>query len=319
MERINLYINSKNRNVDDKINSLKINLPLGFISCSPDEYFILNVNSFYTFATWYNCNASNNKGKLISRTVDGSIYQTLDFELPIGNPNVMQIEKALTFALLGFIKMSYNSISNVFEFARDQDLSSVHHKIFLYPVSCGQFLGLKNNVEIEITTFGIESEYKINVITLKAINIKVSGDIDLVNGTLDNFNSYSFQHNDIIFNYVIDTKFYNCLRYNNSDASNNFNYVLSSNNSGQINNFTLSILDQDLKPVEDMEDYVLHLQFIKTKKQTPEMILYKLLENVKDIFLMIGNYLYPSKANNILEPNVYMQPGKLFSKYKNPV
>ena len=231
----------------------------------------------------------------------------------------MQIERALTFALVGFVKMAYNSIGNVFEFARDQSLSSVHHKIYLLPISCGQFLGLKNNVEVEITTFGIESEYKINVITLKEINVRVSGDIDLVNGTLDNFTSSTFQRNDIIFSYVIDTKFYNCLRYSNSDASNNFNYVLSNNNSGQINNFTLSILDQDLNPVEDMEDYVLHLQFIKTKKQTPEMILYKLLEYVKDIFLMIGNYLYPSKTNNILETTVYVQPEKLFSKYKNPV
>ncbi len=46
MEKINLYISSKNRNVEDKINSLKINLPLGFISCGQDEYFILNVISF---------------------------------------------------------------------------------------------------------------------------------------------------------------------------------------------------------------------------------------------------------------------------------
>ena len=34
---------------------------------------------------------------------------------------------------------------------------------------------------------------------------------------------------------------------------------------------------------------------------------------------MIGNYLYPSKTNNILETTVYVQPEKLFSKYKNPV
>ena len=79
-------------------------LPSGFICCKADEYFVLNVNSFHTYATWYNCNASNNKGKLISKSVNGSIYQTLDFELPIGNPNVMQIERALTFALVGFIK-----------------------------------------------------------------------------------------------------------------------------------------------------------------------------------------------------------------------
>ena len=250
MERINLYINSKNRNVDEKINSLKINLPSGYITCKNDEYFVLNVNSFHTVATWYNCNESNNGGRLISKLIDGSVYQTLNFELPVGNPNVLQIDKSISFSLLGFIKISYDSVSNKFIFYRDEDLSVLHHKIYLKPITCGQFLGFDNNVEVDITPFGVMSDNKINVISLKAINIKVSGDIDLVNGTLDNFSSSSFTHNTIIFNYVIDTKFYNCLGYNNIDTSNN--YVLSNNNLGQINSFTLDILDQDLQPIEDI-------------------------------------------------------------------
>jgi hypothetical protein len=317
MERINLYINSKSRNSQDKINSLKITLPSGYITCNHDEYFVLNVNSFHTVATWYNCNQSNNKGKLISKSLDGSIYQTLNFELPIGNPNVLQIDKALSFSLLGFVKISYDSVKNKFIFYRDESLGYVHHRIYLSPTTCGQFLGFENNVEVEITTYGAISENKVNVITVKAINIKVSGDIDLVNGTLDNFSSSGFTHNNIIFNYVIDTKFYNCLGYNNNDTSNN--YVLSNNNLGQINNFTIDILDQDLRHIEDMEDFILHLQFIKTKKQTPEMLLFRLLEYVKDIFLMIGNFLYPSKTNEILEQPLYTMPQKYFTKYKNPI
>jgi hypothetical protein len=317
MERINLYIDSKNRNIDEKINSLKINLPSGYITCKNDEYFVLNVNSFHTVATWYNCTPSNNKGKLISKSIDGSIYQTLNFELPVGNPNVLQIDKALSFALLGFVKVSYDNIKNKFVFYRDESLGYVHHRIYLSPTTCGQFLGFENDVEVEVTSYGIMLENKINVISVKAINIKVSGDIGLVNGTLDNFSSSSFIHNNIIFNYVIDTKFYNCLGYNNSDTSNN--YVLSNNNLGQINNFTLDILDQDLNHIEDMEDYILHLQFIKTKKETPEIILFKMLEYLKDIFLMIGNFLYPSKTNNITETTVYTMTPKYFSKYKNPI
>jgi len=119
MERINLYINSKSRNSEDKINSLKINLLSGYIICQHDEYFLLNVNSFHTVATWYNCNSSNNKGKLISKSLDGSVYQTLNFELPVGNPNVLQIDKSLSFSLLGFLKVLYDSVSNKFIFYRD--------------------------------------------------------------------------------------------------------------------------------------------------------------------------------------------------------
>jgi hypothetical protein len=224
----------------------------------------------------------------------------------------------LSFALLGFVKVSYDNIKNKFVFYRDESLDIlIHHKIYLSCITCGQFLGFENDVEVEVTSYGIMSENKINVISVKAINIKVSGDIGLVNGTLDNFSSSSFIHNNIIFNYVIDTKFYNCLGYNNSDTSNN--YVLSNNNLGQINNFTLDILDQDLNHIEDMEDYILHLQFIKTKKETPEIILFKMLEYLKDIFLMIGNFLYPSKTNNITETTVYTMTPKYFSKYKNPI
>ena len=44
-----------------------------------------------------------------------------------------------------------------------------------------------------------------------------------------------------------------------------------------------------------------------------------MLEYLKDIFLMIGNFLYPSKTNNITETTVYTMTPKYFSKYKNPI
>jgi hypothetical protein len=165
---------------------------------------------------------------------------------------------------------------------------------------------------------GILSKNKINVITLKAINIKVQGDINMINSTIDNFSTKTFQPNDIIFHKVIDTKSNNVLGYKNSDASNNFNYVLSNNNSGQINFFSLSILDQDLNLIDDLDDYFLHLQFIKMKKQNTDVLLLKLVDYIKDIFLMIGNYLYPSKINSFLEQQILLYPDKQFSKYKNP-
>ncbi len=46
--------------------------------------------------------------------------------------------------------------------------------------------------------------------------------------------------------YFIKLLILNQIIYKNSDASNNFNYALSNKNSGQINFFSLSILDQDL-------------------------------------------------------------------------
>ena len=46
MEKVNLYINSKNRDYNDKIKHINVSLPNGLLSCNMDEYFILNVKSF---------------------------------------------------------------------------------------------------------------------------------------------------------------------------------------------------------------------------------------------------------------------------------
>ena len=54
------------------------------------------------------------------------------------------------------------------------------------------------------------------------------------------------------------------------------------------------------------------------KKQSIEFLLNKLVEYVKDIFLMIGNYLYPSKVDSFMDQQIYLTPDRMFSKYKNP-
>ena len=72
------------------------------------------------------------------------------------------------------------------------------------------------------------------------------------------------------------------------------------------------------KLIDDIDDYFLHLQFIKMKKQSTDFLLTKLVEYVKDIFLMIGNYLYPSKVNSFMEQQIYLYPERMFSKFKNP-
>ena len=318
MEKVNLYINSKNRDNNDDINNINISLPNGLLSCNMDEYFILNVNSFYTCANWYNCTSKNNKCQLITKDHDGIIKETINIELPIGNLNVLQIASILNNFMVNHVIIVYDSISNKFTFTRKQQPSTNDFTTTLNCISCGNFLGFDNGTYINITHEGIKSTNKINVITLKAINIKVQGDINMINSTIDNFSTSKFQPNDILFHKVIDTKSNNVLGYKNSDASNNFNYVLSNNNSGQINFFSLSILDQDLNLIDDIDDYFLHLQFIKMKKQSIEFLLTKLVEYVKDIFLMIGNYLYPSKINSFLEQQILLYPDKQFNKYKNP-
>jgi hypothetical protein len=187
MEKINLYINSKNRDNNDDINHINISLPNGLLSCNPDEYFILNVNSFYTCANWYNCTSKNNKCQLITKDHDDIVKETINIELPIGNLNVLQITSILNNFMMNHVIVVYDSISNKFTFSRKYQPSTNDFTTTLSGISCGNFIGFDNGIDINITHEGIKSVNKINVITLKAINIKVQGDINMINSTIDNF------------------------------------------------------------------------------------------------------------------------------------
>jgi hypothetical protein len=124
--------------------------------------------------------------------------------------------------MVNHVLIIYDSISNKFTFSRKHHPSPNDNTTILNCISCGNFLGFDNETEIEITHEGVKSTKKINVITLKAINIKVQGDKNLINSTIDNFSTSKYEPNDIIFHKVIDTKSNNVLGYKNSVSFNNF-------------------------------------------------------------------------------------------------
>jgi hypothetical protein len=144
MEKINLYINSKNRDNNDNINHINISLPNGLLYCNMDEYFILNVNSFYTCANWYNCTSKNNKCQLITKDHDDIVTETINIELPIGNLNVLQIASILNNLMVNHVLIIYDSISNKFTFTRKHHPSPNNYTTILKCISCGNFLGFDN-------------------------------------------------------------------------------------------------------------------------------------------------------------------------------
>ena len=142
MEKVNLYINSKNRDNNDNINHINISLPNGLLSCNTDEYFILNVNSFYTCANWYNCTSKNNKCQLITKDHDDIVTETINIELPIGNLNVLQIASILNNLMVNHVIVVYDSISNKFTFSRKHHPSPNNYTTMLSGITYGNFLGL---------------------------------------------------------------------------------------------------------------------------------------------------------------------------------
>ena len=55
MDKINIYINSKNRDLSEQISNFTVRIPQNLLRLSQGEYFTLNVNGFYCYNSWFNC------------------------------------------------------------------------------------------------------------------------------------------------------------------------------------------------------------------------------------------------------------------------
>ena len=66
MDKINIYINSKNRDLSEKISNFTVRIPQNLLRLSQGEYFTLNVNGFYCYNSWFNCiDGFNNEFQII--------------------------------------------------------------------------------------------------------------------------------------------------------------------------------------------------------------------------------------------------------------
>jgi hypothetical protein len=125
------------------------------------------------------------------------VKETKNIELPIGNLNVMQIATILNNYMVNHVLVTYDSMANKFTFTRKHQPSTNDFTTALRGISCCNFIGF---VDIDITYEGVKSTNKINVITLKANNIKVQGDINMIKCTIDNFHLVNF--NQMIFYFI---------------------------------------------------------------------------------------------------------------------
>ena len=55
MDKINIYINSKNRDLSESTSNFTVRIPQNLLRLGQGEYFTLNVNGFYCYNSWFNC------------------------------------------------------------------------------------------------------------------------------------------------------------------------------------------------------------------------------------------------------------------------
>ena len=303
-DKVNVYINSKNRSTQEQVSNFNVDIPEGLLRLyNKDEYWTLNVNFFSAFNSWYNCMTDfNDYFQLVYHDNNGIETERIDFKLTEGNPDVYEVKKNLSGLLYGHVNVNYDKPKNKYTFTRVSAITSNRHKLHLKIINAEDFLGfpkIKRNILIELPPLTyVYSEQPINVVGDEAITISISGDASLEGNTVDNFGTDIYTPSNIIFCQAIDVPPYALLQYNNEDAGDSFQYRLKQVR--EITNFRLTVKNQDNEVIPKMTDYILTLQFVKHKSTDKTItLLTQLVDYVKQLFMMIGLKIFPSQIERL--------------------
>jgi hypothetical protein len=305
LEKVNVYINSKNRATNETVSNFSVTIPDSLLALhDKNEYWTLNVNFFSCFNNWYNCMTDfNDQFQMIYHNNSGIQSAVLNFQLTEGNPDVYDVKTDLNTLLSGHLTVMYDKSRNVYVYKRSSNnpITTDRTKLYLNIINAEDFLGFPKNkrntlIELPFLT-NVYSEQPVNVVGDEAITITVNGDADLEGNTVDNFGSNNFMASDIIFCKAIDVSPYSLLQYNNEDAGDSFQYKLKQIR--EIRNFNLIVKNQDNEIIPKMTDYILTLQFVKHKSiDKTTSLLEKILDYLKQIFMMYGLQMFPSQIND---------------------
>ena len=294
--KINMYINSKNRNSNESSSRFRVKVPENLLRLNKNEYFTLNVNGFYCFNSWFNCiNDFNNIFEIIIYDMNGNLYQKNEYRIITGHPNVNDILLNLNQLLLSFVVVTYDKVKNKFNFKRVLPITNNNFTMYLNIINSEDFLGFykterKKEILLQYLINTVSSNY-ININGDEAIIIKIAGDCVLEGNTVDNFTNNIFEASNIIFMKPIDIPSGGLLKYDNYDGGDSFQYRLS--NYEQINWYELSVYNQDNEHIPEFSDYILLLQFIKhQRKNQIESLLESILDYIKQIYLLISHVLF---------------------------
>ena len=299
MDKINIYINSKNRDLGDETSSFTVRIPQNLLRLEQGEHFTLNVNGFYCYNSWFNCiDNFNNQFQVIIKNNINQIVNIYDYKLNDGNPNVNDVLKNLNSLLINNIVVSYDKQRNKFIFKRTLVVSTQNYYMYLNIVNSEDFLGFfksdRNNL---ILLSYLEDLYSYNIVNIlgdEAIIIKIAGDCILAGNTVDNFGTTTYEPSKIIFMKPIDVPSNGLLKYNNEDGGDSFQYRLA--NIEQITYFNLTVHNQDDELIPNFSDYILSLQFIrhKTEEGKVEILLNTIIDYIKQIYLLVSHFVFPS-------------------------
>ena len=271
--KINVYISSKNYN---KPNDFEVSFPPSLIKCDPKtEYIVLNVNGWIMKNEFYNIQSINNKYKI---EIDSTV---INFELPIGNYNVLELEKILKSQLSAFLNIEYDTYVNKYKFINDVLTNKI---IKITSLTANDFIGFDNMIENLISpTEYIYSSNPINMAGDELVVLSIPN-IQKTYPVIDDFKTGIMKSSDIIAFLSIDQAPFGLLQYSNQDGGDSFSYRLENT---EIDTLRLVCKNQNLEDIE-VGDYQLNLQFEIHPKVNEFTILKKIERLVSNIFQFLG-------------------------------
>ena len=139
MEKINIYINSKNRDSNEQISNFTVRIPQNLLRLQSGEYFTLNVNGFYCYNSWFNCIDGFNNEFQIIKNIDNEVIEIFNYKLNDGNPNVNDVKSNLNGLLLNKVLVSYDKQRNKFIFKRSLPVSTQNYTMYLNIINSEDF------------------------------------------------------------------------------------------------------------------------------------------------------------------------------------
>jgi hypothetical protein len=149
MDKINIYINSKNRDLNESISHFTVRIPPNLLRLQQNEYFTLNVNGFYCYNSWFNCiDGFNNEFEIIMKNINNEVVMVYHYNLNDGNPNVNDVKTNLNNLLVNKVVVSYDKQRNKFIFKRILPVSSENYSMYIKIINSEDFLGFYKVIEM---------------------------------------------------------------------------------------------------------------------------------------------------------------------------
>ena len=253
-----IYINSKNRNSNEKIYDFNVLLNNPII-INKNQGINISVVGFSMMNTDYNL-----KGVYFDYSEIGQTTIRNREYIPDGNYSYLSLMEYLNSVLEGRIKVEYLKHRNSFKFT---NLNYINYDYIIHPENAKKFLGLYQDLELNdsggISTTSKEGSY-INLTNYSHIIIKTNN-ILFEDNTQDNINNIEMGNSSILF--MIDKQDippFQLISYRNYDKSDNYSYNI---NNRQINSIDLHLYNEKGELLTTTDDYFLTLKLVIFNKE----------------------------------------------------